>query len=649
MQILAPLTIFVLIALAAKDIGKWFRHAGLPLISGFLFVGVLVGPYVLGLFDQQAVESMGFINAIALAFIAFAAGSELHLEQLKGTWRSILFIIGGLVVAVFAFGVIGYISLSGAIPFMQGMTGPEILAVALVGATIMVARSPASAYAIIKELRARGPFTKRIFGATVLMDSLVILLFAIAVSVAAVLIEGRAFDPPVFFHIILEIALDIFFGVLVGQLLRLILALRIGLRLKTVMILAAGYGIFFLADVLRQVHLWNQPVELFAEPLLVALVAGFVVSNYTKYGPEFNKIVEEISPVIFILFFVLVGISIDLSVLGQTWIIILALFAIRLVGIMVGSFSGGVLAGDPMKQNRLLWLTFITQAGVSIGLAQEVADEFPEWGVEFASLAIAVIVLNQIVGPPAFKLAIKRVGEAHPKADPSHFDGTRDVLIFGMGARALALAKRLAQHDWSVRMVCMNRDFFVKLQGETEIDARLVETLGVEILDDLEAESADAVVAMLPDDETNYDVCELAYEHIGTDRIVAFVRDPAQIGRFRELGVSVVEQTTAIVSLLEEFVRSPATTALLLGESDSQEVMELMVLDQALDGVAIRDLHLPGDILILSIRRNGALLVTHGYSRLKVGDKVTVLGTPDSIQVVDMRFAGYQIPAVQTP
>jgi len=649
MQIIAPLTIFVLVALAAKDIGKWFRYAGLPLISGFLFVGVLVGPYVLGLFDQQSVESMGFVNAIALSFIAFAAGSELHLDQLRGTWRSILFIIGGLVVAVLTFGVIGYVLLADAIPFMQGMTTVEVLAVALVGAVIMVARSPSSAYAIIKELRARGPFTKRIFGATVLMDSLVIVLFAIAISVADVLIEGASFNPPIFFHIILEIALDIFFGILVGQILRLILSLKLDRRLKTVLILAVGYGIFFLADALRLVHLAGQPVELFAEPLLVALVAGFVVSNYTRYGPEFSKIVEEISPVIFILFFILVGVNINLGVLGQTWSIILALFTIRLLGIIVGSFSGGVLAGDPMRHNRLLWLTFITQAGVSIGLAQEVANEFPAWGADFASLAIAVIVLNQIVGPPAFKWVIKRVGEAHPKADPNTFDGTRDVLIFGMGARALTLAKRLAQHQWSVRMVCLNRNFFVKIQGEEEIDARYVTSLGVDILADLEADNADAVVAMLPEDDQNYEVCELAYEHIGTDRIVAFVRDPSQISRFRELGVSVVEQTTAIVSLLEEFVRSPATTSLLLGESDSQDVMELMVIDRGVDGVAIRDLHLPSDILILSIRRNGTILVTHGYSRLKIGDKVTVLGTPDSIQAVDMRFAGYQIPVMQTP
>lgn len=649
MQIIAPLTIFVLIALAAKDIGKWFRRAGLPLISGFLFVGILVGPHVLGLFDQQSAKTMGFINAIALAFIAFAAGSEFHLDQLKGIWRSILFIIGGNVVAVLVLGVIGYMLLASAIPFMRDMTAVEVLAVAMIGATIMVARSPASAYAIIKELRARGPFTKRIFGATVLMDSLVILLFAIAISVADVLIEGASFNPPVFFHIILEIGLDIFFGVLTGQILRGILSFRLDMRIKTTLILFVGYGVFFLADALRHVHLGGQPVELFAEPLLVALVAGFVVSNYTSHGSEFNKIVEEISPVIFIIFFILVGINIDLGVLGQTWLVILALFFIRVLGIFVGSLSGGALAGDPRKHNMFMWLTFLTQAGVSIGLAQEVADEFPAWGIDFASLAIAVIVLNQIIGPPAFKWAIKRVGEAHPKADPSHFDGTRDVLIFGMGARALTLAKRLAQHDWSVRMVCLNRDFFVKIQDEEEIDARYVTTLGIDILADLETEQADAVVAMLPKDDQNYEVCELAYEHIGADRIVAFVRDPAQIGRFRELGVSVVEQTTATVNLLEEFVRSPATTSLLLGESDSQDVMELMVIDQMLDGIAIRDLHLPSDILILSIRRNGALLVTHGYSRLKVGDKVTVLGTPDSIQIVDMRFAGYQIPVTQTP
>lgn len=649
MSLLVPIATFVLLAIASKEIGNFFRRAGLPLISGFLFVGILAGPYVLNIVPAKAAASLHFIDAIALAFIAFAAGSELHLEQLKGAWRSILFIIGGLVISVYIFSLFGYLFLAKTIPFMQGLTHFDVIAVALVGATIMVARSPASAYAIIRELRARGPFTKRVFGATVLMDSLVILLFAITVSIANVFIEGDVFNLAALFYIIAEIMLDIFFGIIVGLVLRGVFELKVGLRIKTLLMLVVGYGVFFLAEALRQPLGYDFPIEFFAEPLLVALVAGFYLANYTRHGSEFTEVVEEIAPTIFILFFLLVGLNINLSILSQGWLIILALFLIRLFGIMVGSFAGGLLAGDPLRHNTLLWLTFITQAGVSIGLAQEVAVEFPTWGNDFASLAIAVIVLNQIIGPPAFKWAIHHIGEAHPKAVVTQFDGTREVLIFGMGARALMLGKRLVKHGWSVKMICLNKTFFVKIQKETEIKARYVEKLETDILPDLGPEKVAAVVVMLPDDDQNYDVCEFAYEYIGTDKIVAFVRNPAHIGRFQALGVTIVEQTTAIISLLENFIRSPATTSLLLGETENQEIVELKVIDHALEGVAIRDLHLPGDVLILSIHRDGAILVTHGYTRLKVGDLVTVMGSPQSIQLVDLRLAGYQVSPTQTP
>jgi Trk K+ transport system NAD-binding subunit len=270
-----------------------------------------------------------------------------------------------------------------------------------------------------------------------------------------------------------------------------------------------------------------------------------------------------------------------------------------------------------------------------------VADEFPVWGADFASLAIAVIVLNQIVGPPAFKWAIKRVGEAHGRAEGAGLDDSRQVLILGMGQRALNLEKRLTRHGWQVQIICLSKKFAARARAENGILVRVVDALGPNALTSDEVKGVDTVVAMLPTDEQNYRACELAYEYIGADKIVAFVRDPAQINRFRALGVSVVEQTTATINLLEEFVRSPASTSLFLGESEGKDVVELKVTDRKLDGVAIRELHLVGDVLILSIRRHGDILVTHGYTRLKLGDRVTVLGTPEAIDAAEMRLAGF--------
>ncbi|MCB0050841.1 MAG: hypothetical protein KDE24_15020, partial [Caldilinea sp.] len=110
---------------------------------------------------------------------------------------------------------------------------------------------------------------------------------------------------------------------------------------------------------------------------------------------EFMRILEEVSPPIYVVFFTLTGASLALDVLAQTWPIAVALFLARLVAIYAGSFAGGVAARDPMPYNRMSWMTFITQAGVGLGLAKEVSVAYPEWGGSFATLVISVIVVSQ--------------------------------------------------------------------------------------------------------------------------------------------------------------------------------------------------------------------------------------------------------------
>ena len=115
-------------------------------------------------------------------------------------------------------------------------------------------------------------------------------------------------------------------------------------------------------------------------------------------------------------------------------------FLVRLVAIFIGSFSGGALAGDPKRHNRISWMCYVTQVGVALGLAKEAAVEFPQWGTDFATIVISVVVLNQIVGPPLFKFVITMAGEAHPRLAVPKFEGARNALIFGCEELSLALA-----------------------------------------------------------------------------------------------------------------------------------------------------------------------------------------------------------------
>lgn len=325
--------------------------------------------------------------------------------------------------------------------------------------------------------------------------------------------------------------------------------------------------------------------------------------------------------------------------LAQIWPIAVALFAARLLAIYAGSFAGGALAGDPAQHNRLSWMTFITQAGVGLGLAKEVTVAYPDWGGSFATLIISVIVVSQLIGPPLFKFAIHRVGEAHGRGRSTAGDDLeRRALIFGLEGQSLALARLLMRHGWQVLIASRQASTLANLDS-AGVDIRPIQDLSLETMQLLEAARADAIITMLSNAE-NGQVCQLAYEHFGVERIVARMSERENFDRLRAMGVIIVEPSTAMVGLLDQFVRTPGATSLLLGMEEHQSIVDIEVRDATLNGLMVRELRLPLDVLILSIRRGGSMLVSHGYSRLQVGDWVTVVGSPESLEIVTHQFAG---------
>ncbi len=373
------------------------------------------------------------------------------------------------------------------------------------------------------------------------------------------------------------------------------------------------------------------------EPLLVCMLAGFLITNFGESREVFARILHDAGPPVYVVFFTLTGASLALNVLADAWTLALALVIVRLAGIFLGSFTAGLVAGAPSKHNRVSWMAYVTQAGIALGLAKEVAVEFPAWGASFTTLMIGVVVANQLIGPPLFKSAIRRVKEAHTRALPHVFDGVRDALIFGSDSHAAALAHQLMAHGWQVKLAALDNGL-LRQEGELDIEVRRINELRREVLDELGAGDAEAIVAMLPKDDHNYRVCELAYEHFGTDTLVVRLQNRNQTARFQELGALIVDPGVAIVSLLDQFVRSPEGASLLLGLHDGQDVIDLELRDPSLHGIALKHLRLPGDVLILSIRRGNEWLVTHGYTRLRMGDKVTVVGSAGSLERLALQF-----------
>ncbi|MBV6646208.1 MAG: cation:proton antiporter [Cyclobacteriaceae bacterium] len=634
-ELIALVLGFLIIAISANQIAKAFQKIHLPLITGLIFTGIIAGPYLLGLIPKEAQTGLQFINETALAFIAFAAGAELYLRELRSRFKSIKWNTFGQLVVTFFLGTIAIYFLSEYVPYMAGKSIDIKLAISAITAAVFVARSPASAIAVINELRAKGPFTQTVMGVTVVKDFLVIVLFSICLSIAQSLISGTEFSLISLLILLAELGLSFAIGFFIfGWLLKVCLSFRIRKLPKIILVLLVGYSAYLLSAKLRLYTGELLHHEIFLEPLLMCILASFNVTNYSRYRPEFLKILQDASIPLYVCFFTLTGATLAINVIGDVIGVALILFGVRMVTMIIGAYAGGYLAGDPAKHNHLGWMPYITQAGVALGLATVIANEFPEWGNQFATVIVAVIVINQFIGPPLFKWAIFQIGEDRIRANPE-YDGINDAIIFGFESQSLALARQLKDKGWGVQIATKKEKG--SFEEPEDIPIHFIKEISIEEFESMNADKTEAIVTMLSDEE-NLKICEIAYHEFGTRDLVVRLNNRFNSNQFLELDAKIVDPTTAIVSLMDHFVRSPQATSLLLGMEKGQDSRDIELMNPDLHGITLRDLRLPADVIILSIVRGGQTIISHGYTRLRIRDIVTVVGSNQSLDQVQLKF-----------
>ena len=164
---------------------------------------------------------------------------------------------------------------------------------------------------------------------------------------------------------------------------------------------------------------------------------------------------------------------------------------------------------------------------------------------------------------------------------------------------------------------------------------------GIEVLhasiDDEEEELAgrldlaETVVVTLSDTDRNRHVCHVARTRYGIDHIVTLVRETNRLVEFETLNVTVFNPSLDQAALLSLLARNPDIYELLTRTDDNKEVSEVWVHNHDYGDKALRELQLPGDVLILSIRRAGEFIVPRGNTQLEYGDHLTLVGTFDHL------------------
>jgi Kef-type K+ transport system membrane component KefB len=389
---------FGYVLITAFFAGRLFRQVGLPRLTGYIAAGIVAGPTGLGLVSAEMVGSLDVVNGVAVAMIALTAGSELELRAMRPLLRSIRWItvVGVLGTTVLLSAAV--LLLRPLLPFMAGLGTLQTGAVALLLGVVMVAQSPAVVVALRDELEADGAVVRTVLGVVVLADLVVIVLFAVASTLAKATFGAGADAAHTAAALAWEVLGSLGAGAIVGIVLAVYLRKVVGgasLFLLLITVLIAEIG--------RRLHF---------DPLLVALAAGILVRNATTVADALHRELEPAALPVSIVFFAVAGASLHLDALATAWLPAGVIAVVRAGGLLAGSRLGARLAGAPPEVSRYAGFGLLPQAGLALALSMLFAKTFPEFGAAASALTLGVVALNELIAPALYRLALVRCGEA---------------------------------------------------------------------------------------------------------------------------------------------------------------------------------------------------------------------------------------------
>lgn len=377
------------------------RWRWLPSITGFMVVGFVAGPNVLGVISEAGLEQSRIVVDVALALILYRLGLSIDTKRFAQDRQVVLVSLAesALTFAAVFFGLA-----------QVGVTG---LAAAVI-ATIAISSSPAVLIHVAHEMRASGPVTERAMLLVALNNVIAFIAFAAVLPA----LYGEANAP---------------FAVMVGAPLYQVLGSgALGLAMGGLLHLAARKTKvaeqYQLALVIGAVMMTvGAALVLKLSALFAPLVLGMVVRSMERaklianieFGPSFE--------LFFIVLFVYAGANLHVAAIVDHWPAVLVFVGARAAAKWLGVGGSALLLGASARQAGSTGLLLLPMAGLAIGLVNTTLTLFPEKGALVGSVVLAAVALLETLGPPIAARALRWSGDKVEEngASPSQGGHTR--------------------------------------------------------------------------------------------------------------------------------------------------------------------------------------------------------------------------------
>jgi Kef-type K+ transport system membrane component KefB len=387
-----------LILLAALVAGHLAQLARVPEVTGYLLVGVLIGPSGFDLVSHDNLKALGFLSEVALGLILFSIGSIFEAGHFRRLGAGVARIT--LWEASLAFLLVS----AGMLALGHGVAAALLLGV------IAMETAPATTLMVVREYDARGPMTDRLLALIALNNMFVLLAYG-AVSSALLLLSPTAEGW-------LLMGYRAGYGLLWTTLGSLALGFLLGLGVDAwagrvresgeAMILAMGV-VLVAVGAARGLSL---------SPLFATLALGATVANTSHHGDALLGALGRADPPLYAAFFVLAGAELQLGSLGAVGLGGVAYVVLRITGKVLGARRG--LSGQDVPEGvrRQLGLCLISSSSLAIGLTIQVRASFPEAAPAVTGVVLAAVLVFEVVGPVLTRRALVKTGEAQTTPRP---------------------------------------------------------------------------------------------------------------------------------------------------------------------------------------------------------------------------------------
>ena len=389
------------------------KPLNLPAVTAYLVAGLIIGPFCIGRLDiaglgfnsLEQVGAMDIISQTALGFIAFAIGNEFRLKDLKTMGRAAITV--GILQAVITTVLVDCALI--ALHFML----PSVISLssAITLGAIAAATAPAATLMVVRQYKAEGPLTKLLLMVVAIDDAVGLVLFSVSFGIASALETGTISAVSVILEPVIEIGASAVLGALAGYALHF-LEKYFHSRSKRLS-LAVAFVLLTVSFSQKKFNIGGVHVGF--SLLLVCMVTGTIFCNICETSEELMARIERWTAPLNMLFFILSGAELNLTVLANPMVILIGVVYIifRSVGKIGGAYASCRMEKTTPVIQKYLGITLLPQAGVALGMALTAANLSD--GQMVRSVVLFSVLVYELVGPTLTKWSLFKAGEIKPE------------------------------------------------------------------------------------------------------------------------------------------------------------------------------------------------------------------------------------------